>query len=223
MKNTIIILLSLLCFPFWASAQWQVNLVSEAGLAVETLSQTTQAPGSNTEKPYSNYGALGYSFYGGFETQHFFTTRIGFASGLGFSYVKSPDDIVSYPQSNWRSVSIKIPIELLVALGSGHHSNLRFGFSPHINLLQKSPDYESPFTYTYQPVFWSIHTGYFYKPSKRLQVGIMLNRDISSFLKQRQEGTVVNNDPETVNLITRHSFFTAQLSLHYHLFGNTNR
>jgi hypothetical protein len=217
MKNTIIIL-GLLCLPFWAPAQWQVNLVSEAGLAIETVSQTTQAPGDKTEKPYFNYGVLGYSFYGGIEAQHFFTTHIGFASGLGFSYIKSPDDVVNYPYSNWRSVSIKIPLDMLIELGSRHHANLRFGFSPHINLLQKSPDYESPFTYAYKPVFWSVHAGYYYKPGNRLQVGIMLNRDISSFLKQLQEGVSINGGAETVNFITRHYFFTVQLSLRYRLF-----
>ena len=140
-----IIIIGLLCLPFFVAAQWSVNLSGESGIAIETMRQTIQIPPDNTEKPYSNYGVLGYSFSAGIEVQHFFTSRIGMSTGLGFFFAKSPNEnlITLSPQKKWHSESINIPVSFLWALGSSHRSSVRLGFSAHFNLLQKSSDYES--------------------------------------------------------------------------------
>ncbi len=112
---------------------------------------------------------------------------------------------------------------MLLALGSGHHSSLRFGFSTHINLLQKSPDYESLKTYTYNPVFWSVHTGYFYRLNSRFQLGIMINRDVTRFLKREEKNVYIQDLADSANMISKHYFFTAQVSVCYRLFGHNRK
>jgi hypothetical protein len=221
MKTKNFLVAVFLFFPFWATAQWPVSLTAGAGLASETILQTAQYQSDNHKERYSNILVFGYAFHLGAETGHFFSPRTGMSAGVEFAYAKSPDDNISlYPDGNWRSISLKIPVSLLLALGYEKRSFLRFGFSTHISLSKKSPEYiVSDETYSYHSFFWSVHAGYAYQAGKRVRAGILLSRDITPYLEIRQDNVGIGANPVPVILFTDHYFFTLTATVSYRL-GN---
>ena len=107
---------------------------------------------------------------------------------------------------------------MLLALGYEKRSFLRFGFSTHINLSRKSPDYMvSNETYRYQTFFWSVHAGYAYQAGKRVRAGILLSHDITPFLEIQQDNVGIGTHPVAVTLFTDHYFFTPSATVSYRL------
>ncbi len=127
-----IILISLLWLPFWAAAQWSVNLAAGGGIAKELEREEVKDQNS-----YSFFSTPGYSYFAGIGVDYFFSQHLGLGTGMAYSFSRSLNDLmydVFQFERYWHSETIKIPISLLWIPGGSGRSILQLGFSTEINL-----------------------------------------------------------------------------------------
>ncbi len=215
MKKSITIIILLLC-PFWASAQWSVNLKAGAGYAKEIEKEVDPGAGIS----FSFFSRPGYSYFGGIDVEYSFSKHLGLGSGLLYSYSRSMDGYANQFQMKqyWHSETLNVPVSLLWKPGTAGRSTFQAGLSAKINLRHhqyetSQPEYMANLTYRDNPFFLGFHLGYEYAPAERFRVGILLNEDIGFFLKQ-----IVNAGNGDVYRIFYRHYFTPQLTLSYSLF-----
>ncbi|MBE0651624.1 MAG: hypothetical protein IH595_12400 [Bacteroidales bacterium] len=216
----------LLLFPFWANAQWTVQITAGGGPAMELAREVHQIVASRAEYSNGTNGYFGYSYQAGLDVQYFINSRIGIGTGVAYQYSGSKDDLESYfgYQSQQHSSAIKIPVNLLWSPGKLHHSLFRFGLAANIGLMPYKM-LNSYVTDEYAPFFSSLVLGYSYQLGKRLNAGILINNDINWYSRVTQyninydSGGIENNNT-TENFIFNKHFFTAMIILSYRLFGN---
>ena len=219
MKKSII-LLSLFCLPFWAAAQWTVNIRAGAGTAREFARDYTPSDHDNLPS-YSSSSTPGYSYFGGIDANYFFSSHLGIETGLYYSYNRSRDELMHDAfdfQKYWVSQTLEIPVGLLWTPGTSGRSLLRCGFSANINLRHHEYDKNQSITYRDNPFFLRFHLGYEYGLSKMFSIGILLNSDITRFLSQIEWANTVG---DVVAINHKRFYFTPLLTLRYQLFGHS--
>ncbi len=118
----------------------------------------------------------------------------------------------------WHSQTLKVPVSLLWKPGVSGRSILQFGFSAEINLRHHEYDTgQQSITYCDHPFFLGVHLGYEYKLFNRFKLGILLNQDITWFMKQ------IEHDYNTGEVFWSHRryYFTPQITMSYKLFGKS--
>jgi len=212
MKKTILFI-SLLWLPFWASAQWSVNINGGAGIAKEWERQPPNA--QSTLPTVSFYSTPGYSFQGGIDAIYYITPHFGLGSGVVYSHNRSLDDYIEIIKIYWHSETIKIPLTLQWTLGSSLRSTIQFGFYLNINLRQHEFDSVGSITYRDKPFFMGLRLGYAYKLGNRLSLGILFNEDLNGFMNEIYQDYRRGITYKSYNRY----YFTTQITFSYRLFG----
>ena len=194
----IFIIFSLLLLPFWATAQWSVQINAGAGPGYEDAREIHQIVSSRAEYSMGSIVYPGFSFQAGMNVHYFISTRIGVGTGLAYQYTQAKDDdylelgLPTAPKKRHVS-SIKIPFVLLWSPGSrSHHSLFGFGLDANISLMSYK-HWDSYTTDDYLPFFSSLLIEYSYRLRKRFSMGILINRDINWYSRTTHYDVGVGN------------------------------
>jgi hypothetical protein len=224
----ILIILTFLLFPFWASAQWTAYITGGIGGAYETMPESLfLAPQYTLIKNYSHSAAYGYSFQGGLDIEYFISPRFGLATGLSYTFSHSPGATLTVAggstETQWHAEqAIDIPLSLLWFPDRKHLSTISLGLSSNFSLMDNTPFvYGSGFLW-YNNYFWGAHLGYSHRLGNRLKLGILLNRNLNWYVEEFSYNTSITS-LGTGTLRSRHYYTNLTVTVSYRLLGGKGK
>jgi len=209
----------LLALPFWASAQWAIQLSAGTGMA--KLWQKTEI---HSETSNQTYAAVNWSTVLGAEFFYHVNEHLSIGTGASYAYTYYEDPVYSseFLTEHTDLKTIQIPLNFQWTTGKKLRSVFTLGIMANINLLQHDYRFDPDYTYTYRytPFYTGIRAGYAYVLGKRISLGIDLYEDLSAFMTEKY---LSGTDPQEVVKTNHRYFYMAQIMLHYRLFGKTRQ